>query len=89
MSKTTYKYEIENDGERYEFDHNGASDWETGRVWIAEAAAEDFFHNHDGWEASWPIEFSIFEAGDKFLGTFSVDCKAVPQFLAHRIAGAA
>jgi len=27
----------------------------------AEACAEDFFHNHDGFEANWPLTFAIFD----------------------------
>lgn len=84
MSKNTYEYAIENEEERYEFKTVFVSDSETGRNWIAQDAAEDFYNNHDGWEASWPIDFSIF-SGEKFVGSFSVHCEAVPQFSAYRV----
>lgn len=80
MSKNTYEYAIENEEDKYTFE--SALD---NSSWVAEDAAEDFYNNHDGWEATWPIEFSIF-SGEKFVGTFSVDCEAVPHFMAYPIA---
>lgn len=49
----------------------------------AEAAAEDFFHNCDGWESQWPLTFVVLE-GDEVLGRFSVEQRMEPYFIAHR-----
>lgn len=82
--KRPYQYEIENDGERFDFKSNFMSDTETGRSWLAEDAAENFYDEHDGWEVSWPLEFSIYE-GDTFLGCFSVDVEYRPHFHASLV----
>ncbi|EKS29278.1 hypothetical protein [Afipia felis] len=83
--KRDYQYEVENDGERYDFKSNFTSDTETGKGWLAESAAEDFYNEHDGWEARWPLEFSIYE-GETFLGCFSVDMESQPHFYSSRVA---
>lgn len=76
--KLTYQYEVENDGTRYDFDSNFMFDHETGRGWLAEEAGEHFYH-HDGWEAAWPVEISLYY-DEKFLGTYNVEWEAVPHF---------
>lgn len=46
----------------------------------AEAYAEDFYHNRDGWEAAWPITLSIATLDGKLLGKVVVEMEAVPSF---------
>jgi len=55
---------------------------------IAEAAAEDYHANHDGWESSWPITFVILDEARKELARFLVDREAVPQFNATKASDA-
>ena len=51
--------------------------------YLAEEAAEDYFNNHDGWESSWPLTFTIFQ-DEKKIGQIVVDMETVPRFHAHR-----
>jgi len=77
--KFVYTYSVDGIDDKFEFKSNGASDRETGRSWLSEEAAEDFFHNHGGWECRWPIVFHLYE--DKaFLGAFSVGVESQPHF---------
>jgi hypothetical protein len=48
---------------------------------LAEQAAENLFYNEDGWEAGWPIEFSIFSNG-QLIGKHEVSIESVPTFYA-------
>ncbi|MDI6637075.1 hypothetical protein [Pantoea dispersa] len=48
---------------------------------IAQEAAEDFYENHDGWEAAWPREIEIFADGLS-LGIFEVEREFTPVFSA-------
>jgi hypothetical protein len=44
-------------------------------------AVEDYYNNHDGWEARWPKTFAIYETEDgPEVGRFTVSMEAVPQF---------
>lgn len=49
-----------------------------------EDVPEDFFYNHDGWEATWPILFEIWKVNSldqkEYLGKFSVELETVPSF---------
>lgn len=56
------------------------------RQWslVATDLAEDFFHNHDGWESHWPLEFRLYE-DDIEVARFSIDQDAEPVFYAHDI----
>jgi hypothetical protein len=78
----TYSYEVDDGCECYEFESNGTVDWETGKAWVAEEAAKDFFYNHDGWEMKWPIDFTLYD-GEELLGKYEVDMEQVPQFCAN------
>ena len=44
---------------------------------ITEEAAEEFFWRYDGWEARWPLVFTILGIGD-----FEVNMESVPSFSA-------
>ena len=46
--------------------------------------AEDLFHNHDGWEASWPMTIYIW-FDDEYMGAYSVDMETVPVFHGTRV----
>ena len=51
---------------------------------IAEECAEDYYYNHDGWEASWPSDMYLRETEDgPVVVTFSVDMEATPSFSAY------
>ena len=51
--------------------------------WDFETAAEHYFRNRDGWEASWPIVFAI-TRNDGAEWRCSVDCRQEPTFYADR-----
>lgn len=73
-----YEYSVFGEDERYAFRSHFMTD---SGSWLAEDAADDFFHRHDGWDASWPIEFKLYD-GDRCLGAFSVDVEQRPHFSA-------
>ena len=55
----------------------------------AQEVAQDYYDNHDGWEASWPLEFSLHETeGGAELARFVVEMEAEPVFYAAAIAKA-
>jgi hypothetical protein len=52
---------------------------------IARYAAHDFHTCHDGWEARWPREFTLYETEDgPPIETFEVEREAEPVFYAYR-----
>lgn len=75
-----YEYSVEPHDERYAFESKFTPD---SKHWLAEDAAEDFFHNHDGWECKWPMVFNVYD-DDKHLGRYSVDVEHQPHFSATR-----
>jgi hypothetical protein len=48
--------------------------------WAAEQYAEYYHDNRDGWEASWPLVFSVADENGKFLGKVSVERESRPEF---------
>lgn len=49
-------------------------------------AGEDYYNNHDGWEARWPLTFAIYESeSGPEVGRFVVEMEAVPQFTASPV----
>lgn len=57
-----------------------------GKMWdmVATDLADHFFHNHDGWEHSWPLQFRIYEDG-KEVARYSVEQETAPTFHANAI----
>jgi len=54
-------------------------------TWAAEAAAENYWYHHDGWDCSWPLIFVLHRTEDgPELGRFFVDVEARPSFSAMR-----
>lgn len=62
-------------------------EWES----LLEECAEDYLHNHDGWEhTSWhmdPMEFWIYDENKKFIDKFVVYLEYRPSFAATRVNG--
>lgn len=57
----------------------------SGDFW-AEEAAEDYFHQHDGWEAHWPLVIALYDGPDgPELARYTVDREYCPEFYAARI----
>lgn len=57
--------------------------------WMAQEAASDYHDNHDGWESSWPLVFSLHETqGGPELARFEVQREAEPVFYAAAMAKA-
>jgi len=53
---------------------------------IAEECAKDHFHNHDGWEASWPLIIALHDGENgPELCRLSVEQEAEPVFYATPI----
>ncbi|AZY52204.1 hypothetical protein [Bordetella avium] len=51
----------------------------------AEACAEDYFRNHDGFEANWPLTFAIFDGfNGPEIGRWEVELEYEPSFSAVR-----
>ena len=48
---------------------------------VADDLAEDYNDNHDGWEASWPLELRIYR-GDDEVARFEVEKEFRPYFSA-------
>ncbi len=52
--------------------------------YIAQECAEDYYHNHDGWESSWPQDVFLRETEyGPIVASFSVHMEAEPQFYAY------
>lgn len=48
---------------------------------LAVDAAEDYHSNHDGWEATWPLEIVLYESENGVaVARFEVERETVPQF---------
>lgn len=78
--KVNYKYQFGTD------DSGGYPDFDIECIWrpedmdyIAQECAEKYFSEHDGWESSWPLTFTIFKDG-KQIGRARVEMESEPQF---------
>lgn len=74
-----YTYEIH--GNKYEFESKYYE-----REDVAEDCAEDYFDNHDGWEAIWPLEITLYNLDEtRIIGKFRVELEQRPHFSATKI----
>ena len=48
--------------------------------YILQDCAEDFWNNHDGWESTWPLSFSVFSKSGELLFSGEVSMEMEPQF---------
>ena len=82
-----YTVEDFNDGIEDAFAMKG--DFYLEDKWELEMAAQDcaqnFWTNHDGWECSWPLNFTIYTPDGKILGTFEIEQEYDPVFSARSI----
>lgn len=74
------KFWVEDRGETIEDAVEFAVSRYTDTEYAASDFAEDYWNNRDGWEATWPVVFSIAEADGTFLGKVSVECEHRPHF---------
>lgn len=51
---------------------------------VAEEAADDYFHNHDSWESTWPKTFYIWNDKEEYLGASDVHVECSPSFYAYQ-----
>jgi len=83
--KHYYQYAVEDHDESFDnatkFDSGWGPDFPD---YIAEDAAEYEFSNRDGWEATWPLTFRLWDMDGKKLGVFEVEQEAVPSFNTSR-----
>ena len=82
-----YYYIVEDHDERLEDATRFVSSWDSTNKdqcgWIAEDAAQHEFDYCDGWEATWPLTFAIYDEGKQPLGRFLVEQEARPVFTAE------
>lgn len=53
--------------------------------WDAEPCAEHYFHNHDGFEANWPLTFALFDGmSGPEIGRWNVALEFEPSFSASQ-----
>lgn len=86
--KSTLKYYLPDNGQDIDdcFEVEVDTTWINDSEWMAQEAADDYHSNHDGWEASWPLEIVVVLSNGEHV-TCSVDREAVPQFTARRLSG--
>ena len=60
------------------------AEWCTEAEEFSEEAARDFYHNRDGWESKWPLEFTVID-DDGLEHRFSVEMEFEPTFSADEI----
>jgi hypothetical protein len=58
--------------------------WDRDWSMIVDELADDFHSNHDGWEASWPLQIRIYERGQE-VARFEVEREYEPSFIAWEI----
>ena len=81
-----YEYIVLEHGQKYPRDATVfGSIWEDRRMVsaVAETAAEDYWDNCIGWEATWPLTFELFRDG-KSIGRYVVEMEARPEFSATK-----
>jgi len=61
-----------------------ANPWMGDITDLAEKAAEDYYSEHDGWEASWPCHIWLWKEDATPIGCYLVTLEAVPTFRAWR-----
>lgn len=92
MPKFQYSVDDHDEGSRYDVPTKKSllqgrvyTPGEASRDWelMAESCADDYHSNHDGWEASWPLEFRLYEDGAE-VAHVTVDCEHRPSFQAHQ-----
>lgn len=77
----TIFYSIDDDNHSYPLETNW--DIHEDGEYAAQDAAEDYHSNHDGWEASWPVDVSLRETKDgPVIATYQVEREYEPQFSA-------
>lgn len=93
--KYKYKYMIPEHGERdLDFDaeefeskwnvnEKGWEDWHL--KWLGEDAANHYFGECDGWDASWPITFEIYSMENELLGRLCIYIDYEPVFTASKL----
>lgn len=70
--------------------------WECDSPWaftcasladVARDCGADIFHNHDGWEAKWPLTILVYESPYKegFRGRYEVEMEPEPSFFATKV----
>lgn len=54
---------------------------------LAHDAAGDYWNNHDGWEAHWPVTIALYGDEDGgAIASFCVDMELTPEFIVRRLA---
>ena len=69
-------------GHRYAYDLPGDWEAEDELEQMAEAAAQDYWDNHDGFEARWPLTFEILLPDGGLIGSAVVEMDTEPVFTA-------
>jgi hypothetical protein len=78
-------YTYDGSGDSFDSAYEIESLWDLDDLeWIAEECADDFHHNHDGWERSWPVTFTLWDEQGNSLGDYEVERDVEPVFSAYR-----
>lgn len=78
-----YTYTVNNSKHHFVTDSCHEPDEDIWYDSIIENAAREYFENHDGWEAKWPLDIELFYEG-KSLGVFTVEQEQEPVFYAYK-----
>ena len=79
----TYRYYFKQSGQDRDDAYSFSTDFNDRSLrYVAEDAAEDYHSNHDGWESSWHLRFTIVDS-QGIDHDFEVSREAVPRFYAE------
>lgn len=70
----------QDDAITFEVDQWGDSD---DLRWAAEQFGEHYYNERDGWECSWPMEFTVAKEDGTILGRVDIDKEDRPYFTSH------
>lgn len=76
------KLKYRRNGHRYAHDLTGEWEADDDLEEMAEAAAQDYWSNHDGFEARWPLTFDILLPDGGLIGSAVVEMDTEPAFTA-------
>jgi hypothetical protein len=79
------KYIIEDNGQTIDDAFEFETNWtENNLEELAEATADNYYSEHEGWDASWPLTFQLFTT-KKNLGRFKIQLEFDPLFLINTL----
>ena len=86
MTCVRYYYDVDQDEDfedPFHMPNSTAFFYEHNSV-TAQEAAKDYFHNHGGWEGTWPMTI-VLESVNGYKSSWSVDMETMPEFIAYKM----